>query len=895
MDISEHVNNILDQMLAAKVSPSDFNSIEYINRIFPNEQSLSNIDEVLRILKEKIAFLDTEIRSVICSQKSVEENGRRTLEDAQTLILSLTNVIKEIKGQAKQSEKIVNEITCNIKQLDNAKRNLTASIIMLNNLHILVQGTQILKDTTKKRQYGAAAKTLQGILDVLKHFSRFRHIPHILRLVTEIEEVCARLGAQILADFYATFDLKNVATPPLTSAQIHLLAEACLVLSILEPKYKRELLAWFVDSELSEYRTLFAENQDIAWLDKVDKRFAWLKKHLIVFEEKIGFLFPPSWEVSECIAVEFCRLTRRELVKVMNNRSLELDVAVLLPAISKATAFEKLLSQRFTGVTLTSGQFASGSGSAGNLAKKSSGGGGGGGGGNPFSGLITVCFENYLNIYVEAQDRSFAKMIDQFVEEQRKAATSSSSANSSSSETSSSSSTARAEILPTSGKLFTQYKNCLIQCISLSNRMPLVLLSTTFQKYLREYAHKILQAAIPRVGSAAGGGGGSGSSGGVLSLGASLSSTLSSAASAASAASGAAGGLSAASSSAAAGLLQIFMKDLENRAYSVPEIVQLCAIILTAHYCLETTQQLERKITEKVDSSLVERISFSGECDIFHATIVNCIQLLTHSIEYSCEQPLLTMIKTAWSNVDTPIGPSAYVSSLTATFHQLFPVIRENLHELPAQYYAFCLRFATAFIAKFIANLYRCKPLSHGGAEQLLLDSHTLKRTLLELPEYGATATVAMVMGVGGGGGGKNVPNTAAYSSTVVNGMTKAEMILKIVLVSAAPPEMFVENYFKLIHEKDISEFQKVLDMKGIKKAEAAVLSDLFRKKCLTLSSGGAGAGGGDHQRSTGGVSAGVNANETAEGSEETAATASAAELESSRIKKLEKLIKKRL
>lgn len=231
------------------------------------------------------------------------------------------------------------------------------------------------------------------------------------------------------------------------------------------------------------------------------------------------------------------------------------------------------------------------------------------------------------------------------------------------------------------------------------------------------------------------------------------------------------------------------------------------------------------------------------------------------------------------------------MSSLTATFHQLFPVIRENLHELPAQYYAFCLRFATAFIAKFIANLYRCKPLSHGGAEQLLLDSHTLKRTLLELPEYGATATVAMVMGVGGGG--KNVPNTAAYSSTVVNGMTKAEMILKIVLVSAAPPEMFVENYFKLIHEKDISEFQKVLDMKGIKKAEAAVLSDLFRKKCLTLSSGaGAGAGGGDHQRSTGAVSAG-NANETAEGSEETAA--SAAELESSRIKKLEKLIKKRL
>lgn len=428
-----------------------------------------------------------------------------------------------------------------------------------------------------------------------------------MKLITEIEDVCNKLGQQILADFYQTFDVKNISTS-LTQNQIHLLAEACLVLSILEPKYKRELLTWFVDSELSEYKTLFQDNQDIAWLDKIDKRFAWLKKHLIVFEEKIGFLFPPNWEVSECIAVEFCKFTRKELIKVMNNRSLELDVNLLLPAISKATAFEKLLSQRFTGVTLRD------SSSDKSLVKK---------GANPFSALITVCFENYLNIYVDAQDKSFAKMIDQFVEEHSKP---------------DSQQNQKAEILATSGKLFTQYKNCLIQCISLSNRMPLVLLSNTFQKYLREYAHKILQTHIPRVGSS-------------LSIGA-ISSTISNSTG---------GVLSAASS--AAGLIQIFLKDLENKSYSISEIIQLCSIILTSNYCLETSQQLEKKIQEKIDPSLVGKINMSSECDIFHAyvyffghivlpysyflcrTIVNCIQLLTHSIEYSCEQPLITMIK----------------------------------------------------------------------------------------------------------------------------------------------------------------------------------------------------------------------------------------------------------
>ena len=68
------------------------------------------IIEVLNLFWFIFRLLDNEIRNVICSQKSVEENGRKTLEDAQNLILSLTNVIKEIKTQAKQSEKIVTYI-----------------------------------------------------------------------------------------------------------------------------------------------------------------------------------------------------------------------------------------------------------------------------------------------------------------------------------------------------------------------------------------------------------------------------------------------------------------------------------------------------------------------------------------------------------------------------------------------------------------------------------------------------------------------------------------------------------------------------------------------------------------------------------------------------------------
>ncbi len=53
-----------------------------------------------------------------------------------------------------------------------------------------------------------------------------------------------------------------------------------------------------------------------------------------------------------------------------------------------------------------------------------------------------------------------------------------------------------------------------------------------------------------------------------------------------------------------------------------------------------------------------------------------------------------------------------------------------------------------------------------------------------------------------------------SYTKIVVKGMTKAEMILKVVMSPHDPPQPYVDNYIKLLTETDITEFQKVLDMK---------------------------------------------------------------------------------
>ena len=124
---------------------ADFNAVDYINNLFPTEQSLSNIEEVISDFQGKIHHLDSEIKSCIRSQSGVSANGAAALEEAQVAICQLFARIKDIRAKAEKSEHTVREITRDIKQLDIAKRNLTSAITTLNHLHFLVFGVDQLE------------------------------------------------------------------------------------------------------------------------------------------------------------------------------------------------------------------------------------------------------------------------------------------------------------------------------------------------------------------------------------------------------------------------------------------------------------------------------------------------------------------------------------------------------------------------------------------------------------------------------------------------------------------------------------------------------------------------------------------------------------------------------
>lgn len=74
-----------------------------------------------------------------------------------------------------------------------------------------------------------------------------------------------------------------------------------------------------------------------------------------------------------------------------------------------------------------------------------------------------------------------------------------------------------------------------------------------------------------------------------------------------------------------------------------------------------------------------------------------------------------------------------------------------------------------------------------------------------------------------------NRPAPAAYTKVVSKGMTKAEMILKVVMTPIDPQKNFVEQYKKLLPECQLPEFHKILEMKSIKRQEQAALAEIFK------------------------------------------------------------------
>ncbi|ERM99232.1 vacuolar protein sorting-associated protein 53 A isoform X1 [Amborella trichopoda] len=740
-------------------------ALEYINQMFPTEASLSGVEPLMQKIRSEIRRVDGEILAAVRQQSNSGSKAKEDLAAATHAVQELMYKIREIKAKAEQSETMVQEICCDIKKLDFAKKHITTTITALHRLTMLVSAVEQLQVMASKRQYKEAAAQLEAVNQLCSHFEAYRDIPKITELREKFKTIKQLLKSHIFSDFSSlgTGRLKE------DSNLMHQLSDACLVVDALEPSVREELVKNVCSRELTAYQQIF-EGTELAKLDKAERRYAWIKRQVRANEE-IWKIFPNSWHVPYLLCIQFCKVTRTQLVEILDNLKEKPEVGILLMALQRTLEFEEELAEKFSGGTgsqkreggsnseeIDVDKSESNSQNVSDIRKKyerklATQYGTGTehekeshndlfvpGAGFNFRGIISSCFEPHLTVYVELEEKNLMENLEKLVQE----------------ETWETEEGSQTNILSSSTQVFLIIRRSLKRCSQLTKSQTLFNLFKVFEKFLKAYAAK-LTARLPKGGT------------GIVA-----------------AATGTDG--------------QIKTSDRDERV--------ICYIVNTAEYCHKTSGELAENILKIIDSQYSDKVEMSEVQDEFSAVITKALMTLVHGLETKFEAEMAAMTRVPWGTLESVGDQSEYVNGINSILTSSIPVLGSLLSPLYFQF--FLDKLAASLAPRFYLNIYKCKHISETGAQQMLLDTHAVKTILLEIPALGRQSSTA-----------------PGYAKFVSREMSKAEALLKVIL---SPVESVADTYRALLPEGTPLEFQRILELKGLKKADQQAILDDFNK-----------------------------------------------------------------
>ena len=440
----------------------EFDAVAFINKLFPDESSLSGVDALVAKLRLRVRRVDDEILEAVRSQSAGGRRAKEDLAEARGAVFELASRIAEIKAKAERSESMVEDICKDVRRLDRAKRHLTGTITALRRLSMLVSAVEQLEQMAPRRQYRDSANLLEAVNELSAHFDGHADVPKIEKLQKQVADVSRSLRDAAFEDFHSTFQPTVIEQDPGAAAR---LADACLVVNALEPHVREELVGRVANGELTNYASVFdAGETERSGLENVERRYAWIKRN-VRSKEQMWAVFPPEWRVAQLVCMSLCKLTRTHILEVLDATTRSRDVHATLRALHRTVEFEREMDEHFgvrldgrvldeqeTGETgdeeeepgmsgLSAGEVRARYAKAARekeLAKQR------GGRALPmdsaaaalakasFKGVISTVFEDHMDAYVELEERQLLELVDALANEETLGAAESSSESSAS-------------------------------------------------------------------------------------------------------------------------------------------------------------------------------------------------------------------------------------------------------------------------------------------------------------------------------------------------------------------------------------------------------------------------------------------------------------------------------
>ncbi|DAZ94557.1 TPA: hypothetical protein N0F65_002209 [Lagenidium giganteum] len=764
----------------AKALPSEdvldrpeFDARDFINRNFPDEQSLSDIGPFASRLRVRMKELDDALSQASQDQSLAAHQALTDLKEAKMAVKQLYHKIQDIRSKAEQSEVMVQEICRDIKQLDYAKRHLQTTLTALKRLHMLVNAVDQLELMSSQRNYKETASLLEAVNQLFTHFDSYGNVSKIVELHKTVRTIQEELANQIFADFRAIGPLDkledNFPSQEEMQAVFANLSTACSVVDALGKATRAKLIRSFCDEQLLSYDKLFGMGGECAGLGQADKRYPWFYHLLSVIDERMDLVFPKHWQMGRRTCIHFCEMTRTHyLAQIGQHAPEDMDVTSLLKALQRTLMFERDVAQRFEGSAPGPGgeENEDEYDEQGNLIDPMSAEGikrkhrrkkrdaehkalvaemekngelfGSEEALPTVRGIISKSFDPFMTAYVQVERKNMEQMINEVM---------------------------RSEIVDRNGQLpvfsssvnmFAYIRNSVKRCTALTNGQTFFDLHNEFKRCFHLYSQRLLaKLPAPPPGST----GGPGSSG------------------------------------PPDGASRIKLGDKQEE--------ELCFVINTAEYCAETLPSLEEVIRVKIDKAYAEAIELAQEIDTFHDVGSAAMKCIVAGLENMLEEELNTIPKMNWQTWEAVGDECAYVTHIGEKLRTFVPVLRQMLSSL--YFTNFYDKFAASFVPKILVSIMKCRKVNEVATQQLLLDVYALKTIFLQLPVIGSEPTSSSPV----------IPSR--YTKFVTHEIAKVESVLKLI---GTPNEMLVESFKIMWPEGNADDFQSIMNMKGLKKSE---------------------------------------------------------------------------
>ncbi|KAL9859634.1 Vacuolar protein sorting-associated protein 53 A [Arabidopsis thaliana] len=585
--------------------------------------------------------------------------------------------------------------------------------------------------------------------------------------ITELREKLNNIKQILKSHVFSDFSSLGTGKETEETNLLQKLSDSCLVVDALEPSVREELVNNFCSRELTSYEQIF-EGAELAKLDKTERRYAWIKRRIRTNEE-IWKIFPASWHVPYRLCIQFCKQTRKQVEFILVNMKEKPVVAILLLALQSTVEFEKELEKKFGG------------------------------------GVPTKDIEDDIEEIGTWEDNSqnISKIRKKY--EKKFAASQETEENGFQQEKTGN------KDLSVTGAGFN-FRGMISSCFE-PHLTPYIELE---EKTLMDDLEKIVQESWDVE---------DGSQNNVLSSSTQLFSNIKKSLKRCNTLS---------KNQTLFNLFKVFQRVLKAYAtklfFKLPKggtgIVAaatgmdgqikvserdervICYIVNSAEYCHKTSGELAENVSEIIDPHYADGVDMSEVQDEFSAVITKALVTLVLGLETKFDTEMAVMTRVPWSTLESVGDQSGYVNGINTVLSGSIPVLGKLL--TPVYFQFFLDKLASSLGPRFYANIFRCKQLSETGAQQMLLDTQAVKSILLEIPSLARQTSTA-----------------ASYSKFVSREMSRAEALLKVIL---SPIDSVADTYRALFPEGTPMEFQRILELKGLKKADQQSILDDFNK-----------------------------------------------------------------